>query len=575
MNKIVKAVIFLAVGISALSGCTKRIVPGISGIKNDPSYDSVSFDYIYVEGLKQKLLGNQGEALRLFEQCISINPKNDAVYFQVAQIALQSGDAENGKRFALKAIEYNERNIWYLTLMANIYYQEGNIDSAVVYYEKAVNYFPGVESIKINLGNLYAEKGNYKKAGEIYTYLEERYGESDEIGLFLIKNLVNSGDLQAAEEKVKEFIEKSPDELLYYGLLAEIYRKKGEREKAAEVYQTLIEKEPGNPQTLFSLIDFLRSEKEYEDIFSLLNTVIISDNIPREDKLTLFSDIVDDTDIVASKGKELEITLLVLESIYEGDDIVKLLRPELYITEGKSAEAAGRLNEMIKENPGNYYAWEKLLIIYSESGDYENLFTKGREAATRFNMSYLAKILYASAALEKNEYDVAREELRKAKILAGDQKEMLLQVMIMEADLYYREKDFMKSFETFDEALKMDSEDLIVLNNYAYYLAEQNENLKEAERMAAIVVEREKNNSTYLDTYAWVLYKRGKKKEAARIMEGIINSHKEGDADWFDHYGYIMKSLRKCDIAVEYWKRALEMDQTKTNLVKEIEDCSK
>ena len=48
------------------------------------------------------------------------------------------------------------------------------------------------------------------------------------------------------------------------------------------------------------------------------------------------------------------------------------------------------------------------------------------------------------------------------------------------------------------------------MNNYAYYLAEQNMKLKEAEEMARKVIEKEKDNTTYLDTYGWVLYKRGK-----------------------------------------------------------------
>ena len=54
----------------------------------------------------------------------------------------------------------------------------------------------------------------------------------------------------------------------------------------------------------------------------------------------------------------------------------------------------------------------------------------------------------------------------------------------MRADVYYRMKDYLKAFETFKTALKADNSDLTVINNYAYYLAEQNTNLKEAEEMA-------------------------------------------------------------------------------------------
>ena len=203
-------------------------------------------------------------------------------------------------------------------------------------------------------------------------------------------------------------------------------------------------------------------------------------------------------------------------------------------------DAAERLEEIIKENPENYYAWEKLLLVYNQKRDYKNLMIRGEECATRFNRSFLAKVLYANGALENKKYDVALEELRKAEILAGDNKEFMTQVLTMRADVYYRMKDYLKAFETFEEALKINGEDLTVINNYAYYLAEQNKNLKEAEEMAKKVIEKEKDNTTYLDTYAWVLYKRGKLKEAARIMEEIINSGEKPDAEWYEHYGFIL-----------------------------------
>ena len=58
---------------------------------------------------------------------------------------------------------------------------------------------------------------------------------------------------------------------------------------------------------------------------------------------------------------------------------------------------------------------------------------KGEECATRFNRSFLAKILYANGALENKNFNVALEELRKAEILAGDNKEFKTQVLTYES----------------------------------------------------------------------------------------------------------------------------------------------
>ena len=251
------------------------------------------------------------------------------------------------------------------------------------------------------------------------------------------------------------------------------------------------------------------------------------------------------------------------------------MRPELFINQGSLKKAVSRLEEIISEQPENYYAWERCLLLYSDTKDWDKLIVKGEECATKFNRSFVAKVLYASAAMEKEKYTVAEEELRKSRILAGSDTDKIVQVLVMNADLFYRKKDFLRSFEIFRDALKIKPEDSIILNNYAYYLAEQGQELKEAERMAKFVIEKEKGNTTYLDTYAWVLYKRGKYKESEKVMESIFRSSDKEDAEWYEHFGYIMKALKKCDKAIEYWNIAYKLDSRKGLLLNEIQNCGK
>jgi Tfp pilus assembly protein PilF len=555
------------------SSCVRKLSPShLTGIKNS-SYDSAAAEYIYIEAVKQKLLGNAGDAIKLFEQCIKSDPGNDAAFFQISQILIGTGDIKNGKKYGLKAYSLNPDNFWYTVMLAGTYYQERNLDSAIIFYEKAVKGFPEKEDLQMNLGNLYAENNKYDKALQIFENLDKKYGINETSTPSAVKVLMSQGKYQEAEERVKQLIEKFPDVILYTGLLAEIYNNNKENGKALEVYKILMDQNPDNPQTQMSLCNFLIDQKDYDKLIVLLNKVILNNDITREDKVGLFSKMIETPELVEAKENELLVACMILEAVYKDDDIVLLLRPEFLTVGKKLKEAATRLEEIIVSRPDNYFAWEKLLFVYLEEKDYKNLQEKGELCATKFNRSFPAKILYANAAMENTQYEIATEELRKAGILAGNDKDMLLQVFSLQADLYYRMKEFERSFKAFDDALKVNPDDVTILNNYAYYLAEQNTRLKEAESMARRVIETEKKNTTFLDTYGWVLYKRGKLKEAAKVMENVIATGEEANAEWYEHYGFILKKNKDCKDAVINWKIAVKIDSSKTNLIKEIENC--
>jgi tetratricopeptide (TPR) repeat protein len=358
-------------------------------------------------------------------------------------------------------------------------------------------------------------------------------------------------------------------------MLAEIYRDKGDEDKASEIYDRLMKDNPGNPETQLSLCDFLLKQKKYDDLFSLLNIVVLNSKISREQKMELFTGLLDEKDIIDKYGEKIMLPVMVLEAANENDGIISLIRPELLSRLKKYDEAAERLEEIIKLYPDNYYAWEKLLLVYFDSGNFKKLQERGRECAIKFNRSFLAKVLYATGAVENKDYNTALEELKKANILAGNNKDLLLQVLTIKADVYYKMKDYEQAFKTFDEAISADNSDITLLNNYAYYLAEQDIRLKEAEKMSKEVIAKEPDNNTFLDTYGWILYKRGKLREAQKVFEKIIQSNENHDAEYFEHYGYIMEKRKNCGKAIENWNMALKLDTTKTELLNEIEKCRK
>ena len=558
-----------------LAGCSKSVVRSREKVSVSGDFDTVSYNYVFGEALRQKLMGNIGEAVRYFEQCTKINPGSDAAYYEIAQISTQRGDLQNGKIYGLKAYSNDKRNLWYITLLGDIYYHLKSVDSAVYYYEQAAKIFPERDEIKITLGNLYNEKGDFNKASETYTQLESKYGYGSDITVMAVRNLMAAGKIPEAEAKVDKILSKVPDNLLFTGIKAEIYRRRGDRKMAEETYNRLMNLDSTNIQTVLSMTDFLLEGKQYDDFFKLINDIVIDNQLSKEEYVTLFEKVLTYNDLLKDRSVQLEVIIRVLETNFPSDEAIQMIRPDMYEKINSPVMAANRLEELLVLFPDNYFYWEKILLLYSDIRNYDRLYTLGKECSEKFNLSYPAKVLFASAAMEKKEYQVALDELEKAKILAGNQDELISQVLSMEADVCYRKKEYVKSFELYREVLKKDPEDLIVLNNYAYFLAEQNQDLKEAERMIRIVMNKERDNGTYADTFAWILYKRGKYREAAGVLEELMKKNKTEDSEWFEHYGYIMKALKRCDAAVEYWKKALKLNGEKDYLNQDIENCTK
>ena len=203
MKRIFYTAFFLFLSLTGFLSCSRKINPAGTVGGGSEKYDQASFNYVYVEGIKQKLMGNGGDALKRFEQAIKINPRSDACYYQISQILASTGDNVNAKKYLKKAIEIDEKNEWYLMMMGGLYYQEKNLDSAIYFYEKAVKYFPAEENLQLTLGNLYSENKNYNQAISIFNSFDSKYGVNENSTVLTIRTLMMAGRYDEALRKGK------------------------------------------------------------------------------------------------------------------------------------------------------------------------------------------------------------------------------------------------------------------------------------------------------------------------------------------------------------------------------------
>jgi len=556
----------------ASAGCSEKVVSPSLTRDREARTDN-RYDYLLAEALRQRYVGELSEAATLFEKCIELDRNRAVPYFELAQMYSAAGMGGKSLQYASTAARLEPSNYWYQLACGSLFTQYEMKDSALVYFSRALKADSRAVEVNGILAGLYSEKGETDKADSLFRILDSEGALTPDMSLMMISGLLGMNELDEAARRTIRLLEQHPGETRFRALLADIYYEQGFKEKSDSIYTGIIEKNPDDIETQLLYLISLVYRKEYSGISGFLGNIFRSDVVERERKIAVAQRLAGDSAYIKDNAESLIESLTILEKHYPDDEEIMSLRPGVYETTGMTDLAIKRYEEILNSVKQGFWFKEKLMILYAEKKEYEKLYKLADNYSRENNRSLLGKIYYALAAMELKEYSVADTELKKAMILAGNNDELKVQVLSLAGDLKYRMKDFDASYKNYEEALKLAPEDPLILNNYAYFLAEGGGDLKKALRMAMKVMETEADNPTYIDTYAWVLYKMGKYRDAHREMMRIFGTSSERDPELLEHMGFIKRALGKCAEAVIFWKEALDKDNTKTYLEEEIRKC--
>ena len=138
-------------------------------------------------------------------------------------------------------------------------------------------------------------------------------------------------------------------------------------------------------------------------------------------------------------------------------------------------------------------------------------------------------------------------------------------------DIYHFMKKSDEAFLSYDEALRLNPQNLHVLNNYSYYLSLEGRELDKAEMMSGITIKAEPMNPTFLDTYGWVLFQQGSYILSKIYIEKAIEYSKDKlSIEIFEHYGDVLFKTGEEERALEQWKRAEELGGNSKTLKRKI-----
>ncbi len=205
----------------------------------------------------------------------------------------------------------------------------------------------------------------------------------------------------------------------------------------------------------------------------------------------------------------------------------------------------------IIQHGSNYYS-VKMHLNHKDSVNYY-----GEIAIARFPERPLPYLVLGSVQYEEKEYPKAITTLKTGESFAGGDR-LKVEFYSILAECYGKIGHLVMSDDYYMRSLKIDSLNVVVLNNYSYSLAVRGENISKAISMSKYTIEKEPYNSTYLDTYAWVMYQSNNLAEAEKYIRKAIQYGGGTNPEILSHYGDILAKKGKTKDAVAAWNEALK-----------------
>jgi tetratricopeptide (TPR) repeat protein len=402
----------------------------------------------------------------------------------------------------------------------------------------------------------------YDRAIEAYDQLEKRVGVSDQISVEKQQIYQAAGKKKEAQAELQKLIDSNPKEAHYYGLMADFYLSEKDEVNALKYYNKILEIDPDNGFVLFSLTSFYRQKEDKEKAWEYIKKGFQNKTVDVETKIQYYVMVTSEPDKPFFTEEQVSELVNILIQTNSDDYRVFTVYAEYLISKGKLAEAREQLRKVLETNKDNYMIWERLLLVSNDLLDFKSVYTDAEKAIDLFPNQPVLYGLRAVACLQLEKYAEAIEILKEGDAYVLDNIPLKIQFDLYRAEANYKLDKVEEAFKAFDEVIKIDPENWLAMNNYAYYLSIRNENLEKAEEMSSKAVRANPENPTYLDTYAWVLFMRKDYTLAKFYQETAIKNGGDKNGVIVEHYGDILFMLGEKDSAVEQWKKAVLVGDT-------------
>ncbi len=534
----------------------QTVVKDTSAVKKDK-------DYYLLEGIREYNLKNYTDAKDAFSKVLEIEPANDAAYYYLSNISINSNDIVSGEMLLKKAIELDTTNYWYKSLLAKIYLSTKKTKEAVGVYESLLKQFPQRTDSYYALVNLYINAEDLDKSNEILDKIEQLQGKNESTIMTRFNLYRMSQNWEGALKYLVESNKEVPSPRIET-LIGDMYADRYRDSLAMSYYKKAQQTEEGYAPAIYGEAELYRRSGDYRLFFNRINPFMANPIVNPQLKSEYLKQLFQTPGFAQKFKPQIDTLIDNFAQAHPTDTTTAFITSSYFAQTGNRAKSRAIIHKVLRQYPTQRNVVFQYLTFLYYGQEWAALEKDATTALLSFpgNTDFIQ--LKGIAQYQSNKIQDAIEtysELEKAALQNNDTTNLLLSYSMM-GDLNHEIGNAKLSYSNYKKALKINPNYNAVLNNYAYYLALEGKNLKEAYNMSLKTIESEPDNPTYLDTFAWILYLMDKPVEAkAHLKHAMLYGGKESAAI-LDHYAEVLYALKEYDLAFIYWDQAHALDQT-------------
>lgn len=563
------------------------IIPAfMTGARRDVKKSNLHDKAQYYTRQAYKYTDSIDEAYELYHRALQNDPAQAEAGFNFALYSLMRANADTSMSeqwgaMMKRYVDANPGDIDEASLYAYAVSEYlGNPAEAVRVQERLLTLYPKRTDIYMTLAEHYNDMGDLPGAlGAIRRY-EHIEGMDTRTSSTKAGVLMMQGDTAAALWAVDSLIMLHPDEPDSWGLKGELYSMLQKNDSAQMCLQKAIELAPYKFAPKMMLADFYREQGDSLRADDMMTQALATNDLDVDEKaeglMEFIRGLVNNNNDVTRAFPMIDA---LLQQEPESRAVLSIKAAvEFQLNDYRALE--GTLRDILAIDGNQPNIWQQLMIAHINDSDFKALpgiYEEAKKAVSDYDPA-LDIYLASGFAMDNNPNEASAVILRAIHHFLPSYTDMMppnelldsiksknynpkavANMLQLYGDQFVTLTDTVKGMRIYDQALTLDPDNYMTLNNYAYFLALRDTDLDKASVMSQKTVNAHPDNGTFLDTYAYILFKKHDYERARMYQEMAMENTPEADvtAELLEHYGDILFMLGDNEKALSYWKKAL------------------